>query len=213
MARGNRLQPIFASPKGADQELFLKTLGEACERSGFRVWAWILMKNHYHLVIETPKPNLVAGMSWFQNTYTRRFNTRHTAWGRLFGDRYKSILIDDERRGGGSSYLASLLDYGSGNQAKDHDLLHAEGIIAKAVKHFGLKKGNGKCIQKAAYGDVSVIATAWAICRNTSVPQRWIAERLSLGTRANVSERVRRFELIDTATLSKETRKWKSMNF
>ena len=67
MARGNRLDPIFVSPKGEDQELFLKTLGEACEQTGFRIWAWVLMKNHYHLVLETPKPNLVTGMSWLQN--------------------------------------------------------------------------------------------------------------------------------------------------
>ena len=118
MARGNRLQPIFASPKGADQELFLKILGEACERTGFRIWAWVLMKNHYHLVLETPKPNLVSGMSWLQNTYTRRFNTRHKQWGCLFGDRYKSILIDDDHKNGGSSYLASLLDYVHLNPAR-----------------------------------------------------------------------------------------------
>ena len=47
------------------------------------------MGNHYHLFIETPEPNLVAGMSWLQNTVTRRHNVRHLAWGRLFGDRYK----------------------------------------------------------------------------------------------------------------------------
>ena len=46
MARDNRLQPIFASPKGADQELFLKTLGETCERSDFGIWAGVLMRNH-----------------------------------------------------------------------------------------------------------------------------------------------------------------------
>ncbi len=47
MARGNRLQPIFGAPDGGDQELFLKTLGDTCERSGFRIWAWLLMGNHY----------------------------------------------------------------------------------------------------------------------------------------------------------------------
>lgn len=46
MARGNRLGLIFASLEGEDQELFVKTLGEACERTGFRIWAWVLMKNH-----------------------------------------------------------------------------------------------------------------------------------------------------------------------
>ena len=67
MARGNRRNPIFASPDGADEELFLKTLGDCCERSGFRVWTWMLMRNHYHLLVETPAANLVEGMGWFQN--------------------------------------------------------------------------------------------------------------------------------------------------
>lgn len=118
MARGNRRDPIFVSPDGADEELFLKTLGETCERNGFVIWAWVLMRNHYHLVVETPKANLVDGMAWLQNAYTRRFNVRHKQWGRLFGDRYKSVLIDDDRSGGGSSYLATLLDYVHLNPAR-----------------------------------------------------------------------------------------------
>jgi hypothetical protein len=53
------------------------------------VHAWVLMSNHYHLMVETPEANLVGGMRWLQNTYTRRHNCRHRLWGRLFGDRYK----------------------------------------------------------------------------------------------------------------------------
>ena len=109
--------------------------------------------------------------------------------------------------------MPSSNDYASGTQAKDHDLQHAEAIIVKAVKHFGLKRGKGHFIQKAAYGDLSVVATAWAICRNTSVPQRWIAEHLSLGSWANVCERVRKFDQIETADLSKEMIRWKAMKF
>lgn len=110
MARGNRRNKIFASPNGADEELFLKTLGECCQRTGFRVWAWVLMGNHYHLLIETPAANLVEGMGWLQNTYTRRFNARHRQWGRLFGDRYKSVLVES---GGsdGDLYMRTLFDY------------------------------------------------------------------------------------------------------
>jgi len=110
MARGNRRNRIFASPDGADEELFLKTLGNCCERAGFRIWAWVLMRNHYHLLVETPRGNLVDGMGWLQNTYTRRFNTRHREWGRLFGDRYKSVLVESGGKGG-DLYLRTLLDY------------------------------------------------------------------------------------------------------
>ena len=105
MARGNRRQAIFVNDD--DRRFFLGALGEVCVRTGWRVHAWVLMGNHYHLFLETPEANLVAGMSWFQNTYTRRFNVRHREWGRLFGDRYKSILVEGEQ----PQYYETLLDY------------------------------------------------------------------------------------------------------
>ena len=92
MARGNRREEIFRGDH--DRQLFLKTLGEACARTGWRIHAWVLMSNHYHLLVETPEANLVVGMQWLQNTYTRRFNTRHRVEGPLFGDRYKAVLVE-----------------------------------------------------------------------------------------------------------------------
>ena len=56
---------------------FVRTLGEASVRAGFRVHAYALMSNHYHLLLETPKANLSRGMGWMQNAFTRRINTRH----------------------------------------------------------------------------------------------------------------------------------------
>jgi hypothetical protein len=58
------------------------------------------------LLIQTPEPNLVDGMKWLQNTYTRRFNIRHRLWGRLFGDRYKAVPVEGE-----GFYYETLLDY------------------------------------------------------------------------------------------------------
>jgi putative transposase len=104
MARGNRREAIYRD--GDDRRYHLETLGEACAMTGWRIHAWVLMGNHYHLVIQTPEPNLVAGMQWLQNTYTRRFNVRHRLWGRLFGDRYKSELVE-----GAGYYYETLLDY------------------------------------------------------------------------------------------------------
>ena len=89
MARGNRREDIFHDDD--DRRFFLHTLGQACEMTGWRIHAWVLMSNHYHLFLQTPEPNLVAGMSWLQNTLTRRYNVRHRQWGRLFGDRYKAV--------------------------------------------------------------------------------------------------------------------------
>jgi len=105
MARGNRREDIFHDAD--DRRFFLHTLGQACEMTGWRVHAWVLMSNHYHLFIQTPEPNLVAGMSWLQNTLTRRYNVRHQKWGRLFGDRYKAVVVEGEDR----YHYQTLLDY------------------------------------------------------------------------------------------------------
>ena len=105
MARGNHRSAIFLDDD--DHLYFLATLEEACEKTGWRVHAWVLMKSHYHLLIETPEANLVEGMKWLQNTYTRRFNVRHKEWGRLFGDRYKAILVD----GKSPYYYETMIDY------------------------------------------------------------------------------------------------------
>lgn len=112
MARGNRRNAIVFDDQ--DRETFVKTLGEAVGRAGWEVFAWVLMGNHYHLAIRTPEANLVDGMTWFQNTYTRRFNVRHHLWGHLYGGRYKAILVESECRYAPKhrrSYFLSLLDY------------------------------------------------------------------------------------------------------
>jgi hypothetical protein len=62
------------------------------------------MGNHFHLVVETPKPNLVAGMKWFLGTYTGRFNRRHKFFGHLFSGRYKALIVD----GSGTHYLKTV---------------------------------------------------------------------------------------------------------
>src|SRR5437016_8989517 len=66
MCRGDRREDIFLDD--VDRQDFLKTLAEACEKTGWQVHAYCLMRNHYHLVLETPNANLVAGMAWLQST-------------------------------------------------------------------------------------------------------------------------------------------------
>jgi putative transposase len=105
MARGNHREAIFLDDD--DRRFFLQTLAQACAMTGWRVHAWVLMGNHYHLFLETPEPNLVAGMQWLQNTYTRRHNVRHRKWGRLFGERYKAVPVE----AGVGSYYQTLMDY------------------------------------------------------------------------------------------------------
>ena len=82
-------------------------MAEVCAQTGWRVHAWVMMGNHYHLFVETSEANLIEGMKWSQNTYTRRFNVRHRAWGRVFGDRYKCVVVEGEL----PEYYGSLVDY------------------------------------------------------------------------------------------------------
>jgi putative transposase len=103
MARGDRREPIVAND--ADRNAFAELLGELVERTGFEVFAWVLMSNHYHLVFKTPEPNLVEGMKWLQNTWTKRFNARNQLWGHVFGDRYKAVLVEE------GEHLSKLIDY------------------------------------------------------------------------------------------------------
>jgi len=77
--RGDQREPIFRD--GQDRQRFIHTLAEACGKTGWQVLALCLMPNHFHLVIETPRGNLVAGMKWFLGTYTGRYNRRHKLCG------------------------------------------------------------------------------------------------------------------------------------
>src|SRR5947199_404556 len=112
MNRGDRRQDIFRDDK--DRVRFLDTLGQACAKTKWQVHAWCLMRNHFHLVVETPKPNLVAGMKWFLGTYTSRFNRRHKLFGHLFSGRYKALFVD----GSGNGYLKTVCDYVHLNPAR-----------------------------------------------------------------------------------------------
>ena len=74
MSRGDHGEAIFNGDD--DRRMLLETLAEMCARTGIRIHSYVLMSNHYHMLMETPEPNLVAGMKWFQGTYTLRFNAR-----------------------------------------------------------------------------------------------------------------------------------------
>jgi len=105
MNRGDRREDIFRDDQ--DRERFLTALTEACQKTGWQVQAYCLMSNHFHLVIETPQANLVAGMKWLLGVYTKRFNIRHKVCGHLFGGRYKALIVE----GSGHGYLATVCDY------------------------------------------------------------------------------------------------------
>ena len=93
-ARGNARAPIFLDDE--DRGWFLQRLGKEVEQQRWRLYAYCLMDNHYHLLVETPEPNLARGMARLNAVYTAAFNRRHRRVGHVLQGRYQSILVDRE---------------------------------------------------------------------------------------------------------------------
>lgn len=102
-SRGNARQEIFLDDK--DRTAFLEVVADVVDRFGLICHAYCLMSNHYHLLIETPEPNLSRGMQLLNGVYTQRFNHRHKRFGHVLQGRYKAILVERE------SHLLELARY------------------------------------------------------------------------------------------------------
>lgn len=102
-SRGNKKQPIFHTAR--DRHTFLKTLERMSERFDVTIFAYVLMNNHYHLLLRTNYANLSKSMHWLGTTYTTNFNLANSQTGHLFQGRFKSIVVENE------SYLLRLSYY------------------------------------------------------------------------------------------------------
>jgi len=102
-ARGNERRKIFLSP--TDYEKYLSYLTDAVHKFGMVLHAFVLMANHYHLIVESPKANLSAFMQALNSAYTTYFNIKRGRAGHLFQGRYKAILVDAD------NYLLELSRY------------------------------------------------------------------------------------------------------
>jgi len=138
MNRGDRREDIFKDD--TDRQRFLGSLGEACFKTEWQVHAYCLMRNHFHLVIETPQANLVAGMKWLLGVYTKRFNIRHRLCGHLFAGRYKALLVD----GSGNGYLRTVCDYVHLNPVRAKLLKPKEPLERFAWSSYGLYLKTGR---------------------------------------------------------------------
>jgi putative transposase len=88
---------IHIFPTDLDRLEFLHALGIVSTRYRWRLVAYCLMGTHYHLLVETRCADLVPGMQWLNGVYARGFNKRHERRGHLFGARYDSRVIRDEK--------------------------------------------------------------------------------------------------------------------
>ncbi len=117
-ARGNERREVFKDDD--DRSRFLGVLGDVVERARWRLHAYVLMGNHYHLLVETPVPTLSFGMRQLDGIYGQRFNRRHGRVGHLFQGRFKGILVQRE------AHLLELVRYVVRNPV-------AAGLVARAV--------------------------------------------------------------------------------
>ena len=93
-ARGNERKELFRDD--VDRERFLSILGRTVTLFQWRLHAYALMGNHYHLLLETPIPTLSRGMRQLNGVYTQTFNRRHRRSGHLLQGRFKAILVEKE---------------------------------------------------------------------------------------------------------------------
>ncbi|GJL67179.1 MAG: transposase [Nitrospirales bacterium] len=102
-ARGYAQQNIYFDDQ--DRRRFLDLLGCEVSQQHWRCYAYCLMNNHYHLVLETPERNLSRGMRRLNSLYTQTFNRRHQQAGPVLQGRFKSILVEKD------AYLLDLCRY------------------------------------------------------------------------------------------------------
>ena len=93
-SRGNERREVFHDD--ADRREFLRLLGRTADLFGWKVHAWVLMGNHYHLLVGTPEATLSRGMRQLNGDYAQHFNRRHGRDGHVFQGRFKAILVQRE---------------------------------------------------------------------------------------------------------------------
>lgn len=110
MARGNRKMNLYLSDD--DKHNFLNLLKKVVQKFNFVIHAFVLMDNHYHLLLETPLANLSKGMHYLNSVYSQGFNKKHQMVGHLTQGRFKAILVDK------NSYYETLIYYIHNNPVK-----------------------------------------------------------------------------------------------
>jgi REP element-mobilizing transposase RayT len=102
--RGNGQEMIYREE--ADWKAFLGIMSDVASEFGWRIYTYCLMGNHYHLLLETPQPNLSQGMQELDQEYTRRYNWRYEHSGHVFQDRYwPGLVVNDNYLIDAASYL------------------------------------------------------------------------------------------------------------
>ena len=133
-SRGNDRKRIYVGKY--DYEKFLEYLIKAKEKYKFYIYAYCLMSNHYHLLIETTQPNLSRIMQYINTAYSVYYNKKRNRSGHLFQGRYKSIIIE------GDSYFLELTRYIHLNPVRAGMSETPEGYKWSSFRGYMSKKGD-----------------------------------------------------------------------
>ena len=180
--RGNYRSWIFET-KGA-RESFLKCLGQACESMGWRLHAWCLMGNHYHLCLKTPQPNLVEGMKWLSKDEAeqKRLDFENMCRGWAKGTReFKEALLKDEGDGTERVIVEA--------EASEMREPRWERALSDALACLGRSEDELSAGKK---GEAWKVAVARHLRERCLAPHRWIAENMGMGSPSYVQSLVSR---------------------
>jgi REP element-mobilizing transposase RayT len=170
LSRGNEGRDIFYDEQ--DRKIFLETLGEAGDRFGAAIYAFVLMTNHYHLLLQTGGANPSRAMQWFGVTDTRRFNNRHSRTGHLFQGRFKSMVVENDayvvelscyihRNPLRAGMVERLIDYKKYASGRPHrEIPRQRGIVGRARAEALLKQAFGGGFKKGGKGSLGVLVMA-----------------------------------------------------
>lgn len=194
MCRGNQGQRIFKDDR--DRQQYVDLLKESRQRFGYRLYAYVLMGNHVHLLVEIGQTPLSKVMQNILFRYTRYWNARHRKIGHLFQGRYKAILCEKE------SYLLELIRY-----------LHLNPVRARLIRqlaeyvwssHGAYLKGDGK-----GWIAVEEVLPRWGRGRRQAVSayRRFVQDGLKEGHREDLYQVVDQRYLGDDAFVERVERR------
>ena len=161
--RGNERKDIFKDD--ADKKMFLDLLKDSLKTYGVALYCYVLMRNHFHFLLETPLANLSEFMRQFNITYTSYYNRKHQRVGHLYQGRYKSIIVDKD------SYLITLSRYIHLNpvrtkEMEETSLIEKEGYL-KGYKWSSLP-GYIDSTESHAFIDYNAVLEAYGGNNNTA---------------------------------------------
>jgi REP element-mobilizing transposase RayT len=202
MNRGDQREDIFRDDH--DRQKFLATLGEACAKTEWQVHAYCLMRNHFHLVLETPQPNLVFGMKWLLGVYTSgKGIPKDSEAGR---QQFASLMERRRAEESAADYEQIRRDWVLGSEAFRQELLaavvervgpshygaqrqetglqKAERVVKEELERLGWDEDQLRARPK---GHRSKVMLARRLRQETTMSLKWIAGRLQMGTWTYVS--------------------------